>query len=74
MSILFFLQKREIDNKKLSLYSQQYMIYMINVCKNNHKYGYSPVTKYGTCRFCWGKKPCTFTEFINNYNTIQYLR
>ncbi len=50
------------------------MIYMINVCKNNHKYGYSPVTKYGTCRFCWGKKPCTFTEFINNYNTIQYLR
>jgi len=31
-------------------------------CKDNHECIYSPYTKNGSCRFCWGYKKLTDSE------------
>ena len=64
MPIFDLLQQRELCNKNFSKYSQQYIIYNRNACKNDHTHKYVPHTKYGTCRFCWGREPVTFQEFV----------
>ena len=62
MSILNFLIEREIDQKREI---SEYINYNNNTCNNDHKYGYSPHVKHGTCRYCWKREPLTFQDFIH---------
>jgi len=62
--LLTYLQKREYGGKRRFLEGELYMSYSVNMCNNNHQFGYAPHIYHSTCRFCWGYKPLTFSEFI----------